>query len=194
MLSFFRKKKKSVINPKLTAHEKREKKWERMKKKTLKWGVLRHYSLIYKLQNAFSLYDVKNVLREWQNVNKIVAEVKDFSLSENDFSTLQRFVRIKQHQDHCDHTQCPIISQEEYSKITRINLESILLKTNINFESYYDNILLNYKNKNYKNKRLKYLIDLLDKEGKDELTDFSKVREKILYLKNKYEIMLTPRK
>ncbi len=58
------------------------------------------------------------------------------------------------------------------------------------YEEYWDDVLENYNRPSAKRNRLQYLIESLDKDSEDPMTDFPDVRAKLSNLRRKYNTIL----
>ena len=192
MFNFFKRNKpvRMAIKVNVTRHELRERKWERMQRRTLRWGVLRHYILRDELSKVKNLYEVKKVCRDWKYMRDIINNINDFKLNNHDFDVLHRFVRMKQFKGLCDIENVSNITLHAYQESEHLNIESYLLDVYDNFESYWDNVLDDYVKPSFKRKRLEYLLENLNKELTDSTIEADNVRGRIKQLIIKYQRLL----
>ena len=174
----------------LSREEKRELKWKRMMLKKLRWGVIRRYEIIKNLQNATTLYDVKNLINHWNHTQNIISEIKDVQLSDSDMEVIRRFIRKEQYFNRCEYVCDIVMSLEDYNSKENLDIQKYLLNAYVNYQAYWDEVLGNYKRPAAKKKRLQELIEALDRDSHDPLTAFSEVRKKISDLRIEYCNML----
>lgn len=155
-------------------------------RRKLRWGVIRRYKLINELQNSNSLYDVKNVAKQWNTVKEIINDVKDFSLNDRDIEVVIRFLRKEQSLSRCQEGGEVFISLEDYYSKENIDFSKYLISAYDDYEQYWDDVLENYKRPSAKSNRLKDLIESIDKDSEDPVTDFPDVRAKLSNLRRKY--------
>lgn len=190
MFNLFRRKNNTPISQRLSKHQLRELKWERIQRKKLRWGVIRLYIIQDELNNSQTIFDVKKRFTDLRQALGIIDDIDDFTLNENDFLIINRFLTYKQSIGQCDLGCLPIVTHDGYKSMRNIGAEKFLLIAYDNYEEYWDDILSSYKRQSDKKKRLQSLIESLYKDSKDPFTDFSDVREKIFFLSSKYENIL----
>ncbi len=195
MFKFFKSKKSRsaeiVDNP--TSHsriDKRERKRERLMRRKLRWGIIRRYKLINELQNSKSLYDVKNVAEQWKTVKDIINDVKDIAPNDLDIKVVNRFLRIERLLGRCQEGGEVFISLEDYYSKENLDFSKYLMSAYDDYEEYWDDVLENYNRPSAKRNRLQYLIESLDKDSEDPMTDFPDVRAKLSNLRRKYNTIL----
>lgn len=110
----------SPMPQKLNKHQLRELKWERLQRKKLRWGVLRLYIIQDELNNSQTVYDVKKHLADLHQTLGIIDDIEDFSLNENDFLIVNRFLAYKQSVGQCDLDILPVVSHDGYNSIRNI--------------------------------------------------------------------------
>ncbi len=187
MFSFFKTKRTIPAEPvKLSHQELRERKWERLQRNKLRWGVIRHFVIYDELINSFSLYDVRKLLSDLNSVQGIIDAVPDYELSEIDFDVINRFEKYKQNIGECDIDSRNTITYQNYLNIRDLDKEKCLIIVYENFESYWDDVLNSYKRNTERKNRLQSLIDNLNKDLVDPLTDYESVRLKLSSLLRKY--------
>lgn len=191
MFNLFRRKNIAPIPKKISRHQLRELKWERMQRKILRLGVIRLYIIQVELNNSQNVSDIKKHFTDLRHTLDIIDEIDDFTLNENDFLIINRFLTYKQCVDQCDFDFIPTVTHEGYISIRNIDAEKYLIIAYNNYEAYWDDVLSSYKRQSDKKKRLQYLIESLNKDSKDPFTDFSDVRKKIFLLSSKYENILS---
>lgn len=190
MFNLFRRKNIAPIPKQISRHQLRELKWERMQRKKLRWGVIRLYIIQDELNNSHTVYDVKKHFADLRHTLGIIDDISDFTLNENDFLIINRFLTYKQSLGQCDLDSITIVTHDGYISIRNIHAEKYLINAYDNFEAHWDDIINSYKRQSDKKKRLQSLIESLERDSKDPFTDFSGVREKIHYLCSKYENIL----
>lgn len=157
-----------------------------MQRKKLRWGVIRLYIIQDELKYSQNIGDVKRHLSKLHQTMDIIDDVDDFTLDENDFRIINRFLAYKQSIGKCDIDRLHVVSHDGYIAIRNINGEKYLLSALDNFESYWENVLDSYKRKSDKKKRLQYLIENLDETLKDTTLSYDNVRKRIMTLYDKY--------
>lgn len=190
MFKFFKRNCSEFAPRMLSREEKRELKWKRMMLKKLRWGVIRRYEIIKNLQNATTLYDVKNLINHWNHTQNIISEIKDVQLSDSDMEVIRRFIRKEQYFNRCEYVCDIVMSLEDYNSKENLDIQKYLLNAYVNYQAYWDEVLGNYKRPAAKKKRLQELIEALDRDSHDPLTAFSEVRKKISDLRIEYCNML----
>ncbi|MDE7414374.1 MAG: hypothetical protein K2N05_11405 [Muribaculaceae bacterium] len=190
MFNFFRRKNIAPIPKQISRHQLRKLKWERIQRKKLRWGVIRLYIIQDELNNSHTAYDVKKHFADLRHTLGIIDDIDDFTLNENDFLIINRFLTYKHSLGLCDRNSIPIVTYDGYISIRNIDAEKYLIIAYNNYEAYWDDILSSYKRQSDKKKRLQSIIESLDSDSKEPITHFPDVRKKIHYLSSKYENIL----
>lgn len=188
MFNFFRRK-NSFVHSKnqWTKDELNKIKWEKLQRRTLRWSVIRQYTIATELKDSKHLSEFKNLLNDWYFVKDTINHVNDFNLNDHDFDVIRRFIRIEQEYGRCKYEIVPDITMDNYSNLQELNLEQFLLSVYNNFESYWEDVLKSYKRLSSKVNRLKSLITSLTDDINNPITDYPLVRNKISTLINKYD-------
>lgn len=187
--NFFEKKKATSGKPiKLSRQELRERKLERLQRRELRWRVLRHYTMLIELSQATDFYQIKEIANDWAETANTGGDVPDYLLTEHDFYVLKRFVRLKRYKGLCDRSVIPAPPLMDYQSSRTLNLEPHLYRMYSDFESYWDEVLVNYKRPS-SNKRLEYLIETLNNQLTDPITNIPRIQQRIKDLIAKYQRM-----
>lgn len=139
----------------------------------------------YELSFVNNIYDYKNSI---QSIKNCMESLSGLNLDDQDYTTAYRVIHRKHSKDLCDlDIDLPSFSMEIVNGLLEQDHESILCRMYENMRDYWDEVILSYKNKSAKTKRLYYLVERLDNEMKDPLIYcYHSVLSKIIELRTHY--------
>ena len=178
------------VQPSFSRKERRERRYERLQRRKLRWGVLRHYIMLDSMKEINHIAELKKWLERWHSTKEIVNEIHDYELNEYDFQVLRRFVRLEKAKGKCDIKEVPHITLKEYNEAGNPNIDKVIIKLYSDYEDYWDGVLSGYKRVSDKKKRLQYLIDNLQQDMTESIINIQEARDKISQLLSKYETQL----